>query len=264
MESNSKYLKDCEIKSIINIMINANMKIMEIYDGEFDIIVKQDMSPLTVADLKANKIICQGLKDNFKWNIISEENKMVPYDVRKEWDIVWLVDPIDGTKEFIKRNGQFTTNIGLSVLGMPVFGFVGIPCENKVYYGGIGYGSYCYDYVTKTTTKLSPKRNNPLKVVASNSHMNQMTKDFIDNLPESKEGNIEIVSFGSSIKILKLATGEADIYPRIAPTSEWDTCAADAVLRGVGGKMIDYNTKKLLTYNKENILNPYFIGYNNI
>ena len=94
----------------------------------------------------------------------------------------------------------------------------------KVYYGGIGYGSYCYDYVTKTTTKLSPKHNNPLKVVASNSHMNQATKDFIDSLPESKEGNVEIVSFGSSIKILKLATGEADIYPRIAPTSEWDTC----------------------------------------
>lgn len=256
-----KLLNEAEIKKVINIIVTANKKIMEIYNEEFDIIVKKDMSPLTVADLEANMIICQGLKDNFEWNIISEENKMVSPSVRQKWKTVWLVDPIDGTKEFIKRNGQFTTNIGLANNGEPVFGFVGIPCENKVYYGGIGYGSYCYDYVTKTTTKLSPKRNNPLRVVASNSHMNQATKDFIDNLPESKEGNVEIVSFGSSIKILKLATGEADIYPRIAPTSEWDTCAADAVLRGVGGKMVDYNTKKLLIYNKENILNPYFIGY---
>ena len=127
-----KLLNEAEIRSILNIIITANLKIMEIYNEEFDIIVKKDMSPLTVADLKANKIICQGLKDNFKWNIISEENKMVPYDVRKEWDIVWLVDPIDGTKEFIKRNGQFTTNIGLAVKGNPVFGFVGIPCEKSI------------------------------------------------------------------------------------------------------------------------------------
>lgn len=257
-----RVLSDSQIKELISITINANIKVMEIYQNKFDVIVKDDMSPLTIADLEANKIIINGLKNNFKWNIISEENKMIPYEARKEWNIVWLVDPIDGTKEFIKRNGQFTTNIGLVVKGEPVFGFVGIPCENKVYYGGIGYGSYCYDYINKTTTKLSPKRNNPLKVVASNSHMNQATKDFIDSLPESKEGNVEIVSFGSSIKILKLATGEADVYPRIAPTSEWDTCAADAILRGVGGKMVDYNTKKLLKYNKENILNPYFIGYN--
>ena len=157
-----KLLNEAEIKKIINLIIKANNKIMEIYDGEFDIIVKNDMSPLTVADLEANMIICQGLKDNFEWNIISEENKMVSHSVRQKWETVWLVDPIDGTKEFIKRNEQFTTNIGLANNGKPVFGFVGIPYENKVYYGGIGYGSYCYDHSNETTTKLSPKRNNPL------------------------------------------------------------------------------------------------------
>ena len=244
------------INSIINILELANQEILKIYKKDFKIDYKDDKSPLTEADLLSNKIICDYLK-TLNIPIISEENKQISYENRKDWDICFLVDPIDGTKEFIKKNGQFTTNVGLIKNGKPIFGFVGIPVEQKIYYGGENYGCFYYDYKNNLTCEIKPKINKPIKIVASNSHLNDQTRNFLKKYPDA-----EIVNYGSSIKIIKLASGEADLYPRLAPTMEWDTGAADAILRGVGGSLINIDNSKPLDYNKENLLNPYFIGYN--
>ena len=244
------------INQIIETIKLANEEILKIYIKDFKIEYKDDKSPLTEADLKSNKIICDYL-ETLNIPIISEENKQISYENRKDWDLCFLVDPIDGTKEFIKKNGQFTTNIGIIKNGEPIYGFVGIPVEKKIYYGGLLYGGFCYDYENDKVTKIKPKTNNPLKIVASNSHLNDQTKDFLKKYPDA-----EIVNYGSSIKIIKLASGDADLYPRLAPTMEWDTAAADAILRGVGGSLISIENSKPLKYNKENLLNPYFIGYN--
>ena len=246
------------ITSTIEILKLAHQEILKIYNKDFEIEYKDDKSPLTEADLISNKIICDYLsKSNIP--IISEENKKINYEIRKEYDLCFLVDPIDGTKEFIKKNGQFTTNIGLINKGKPIYGFVGIPVENKIYFGGENSEAYCYDYSNETiqVNEIKPKVNIPLNIVASNSHLNDETKKFIEKYP-----NANIVNYGSSIKIIKLASGEADIYPRLAPTMEWDTAAAHAILISVGGDLIDQKTNKSLKYNKENLLNNYFIGYN--
>ena len=213
------------INQIIETVKLANEEILKIYNKDFKIEYKDDKSPLTEADLKSNKIICDYL-EKLNIPIISEENKQISYENRKDWDLCFLVDPIDGTKEFIKKNGQFTTNIGIIKNGEPIYGFVGIPVEKKIYYGGKNYGCFCYDYENNYVCKLKTKINNPLKIVASNSHLNDQTKDFLKNYPDA-----EIVNYGSSIKIIKLASGDADLYPRLAPTMEWDTAAADAILK---------------------------------
>jgi 3'(2'), 5'-bisphosphate nucleotidase len=245
------------INDILKVIINAHEEILKIYNKDFEISYKNDKSPLTEADLISNKIICEFLKNNTDIPIISEENKDIDFQVRKDWELCFLVDPIDGTKEFIKKNGQFTTNIGLIKNGIPIYGFVGVPVEKKIYFGGEYYNSFCYEYSKNKITEIKPQKNNPLKIVASNSHMNDATKNFIKNYP-----NANIVNYGSSLKIIKLACGDADLYPRLAPTMEWDTAAADAILRGVGGILINHENNQPLKYNKENLLNPYFIGYN--
>lgn len=249
-------LSNENINSIINTLKIANQEILKIYKKDFKIDYKNDKSPLTEADILSNKIICDYLK-TLNIPIISEENKQISYKERKDWDICFLVDPIDGTKEFIKKNGQFTTNIGLIKNGKPIFGFVGIPVEQKIYYGGENYGGFYYDYKNNLTCEIKTKINKPIKIVASNSHLNDQTKNFLKKYPDA-----EIVNYGSSIKIIKLASGEADLYPRLAPTMEWDTAAADAILRSVGGSLVSIDNSKPLDYNKENLLNPYFIGYN--
>ena len=260
-------LNQNNIDELINLIIVANKAVIEIYNTDFEYTNKKDLSPLTIADLEANKIICQGLNNlnkNLDENIliISEENKNLDFNQRKKYKYCWLVDPIDGTKEFIKRNGQFTTNIGLVEYDsyndkyFSIFGIVGIPVEETIYYGGLNYGSYKTDYHNnrKQVNIKKIKEGDTLKIVASNSHMNKETKDFIKNLNQP----YDLVNYGSSIKILKVADGSADLYPRIAPTMEWDTCAAHSIIKGAGGNLITYPEKNELVYNKENLLNPYF------
>jgi 3'(2'), 5'-bisphosphate nucleotidase len=256
-------------ENIAEMMLEAGKTIMEIYDknnDEWEIKGKNDGSPLTLADLKSSKIICDYLRkiSNEKIGIICEEEKEIEWDERKKWKYFWSVDPLDGTKEFIKRNGQFTTNIGLVKDGKTIFGAVGIPVEGVVYIGGNGWGVKKYWYKNDKLTcenVYSKKHCNDavIKVVASNSHMTPETSAFIKGLEIGSKKKIECVSSGSSIKILWVGTKKADIYPRFAGTMEWDTCGAHAIIKELGANIFNAETGMELDYGKENLLNPYFI-----
>jgi 3'(2'), 5'-bisphosphate nucleotidase len=228
---------------------------MEIYKQDFNIEYKDDKSPLTEADLKANEIICSRLEKLYpNIPIMSEENKQTKYEVRKNWEYYWCIDPIDGTKEFIKKNDEFTVNIALIEKNTPVLGVVYAPAIDEMYKAKKDEGAF------KNNQKLPLQRNsNPelkLKVVASKSHLSQETQEFIDKL-DTKE--IEQVSKGSSLKLCMVASGEADIYPRLAPTMEWDTAAADAIVRESGKMTYKFENYKSMVYNKENLLNSWFV-----
>ena len=201
-------------------------------------------SPLTIADKKANDFICQELRGLYPdIPIISEENKNDDWEVRKKYTWVWLVDPLDGTKEFIKRNGEFTVNIGLVYMGEPVAGFVGVPALGLIYWGGVGGGVWKRELGGKSGEKTIDlleiirlkKKGNITRVVASRSHMDKKTEAFIKKNYVKKGCEVDLLNVGSSLKILWIAENRADVYPRLAPTMEWDTCAAHAILRACGG-----------------------------
>ena len=252
------YQKKKFLDNFIKLIKECNENILNIYKTDFEVYNKDDESPLTMADKMCNDHICKYLNSlNIKNSkIISEENKNDEYINRKDIEWIWLVDPVDGTKEFVKKNGQFTVNIGLCQNGIPVFGIVSIPVTGEIYYGIKGLGSFkLYNNTLKRLEILDKKLSKKgVRVVASSSHMNDKTKKFIEKYNEPI-----IISTGSSIKLLWIAENKADIYPRIAPTSEWDTCAAHAVVKYAGGKVMNYNTEIELVYNKENLLNPFFI-----
>jgi len=233
--------------------LDAGNTIMEIYNREFSIEYKDDKSPLTEADLASNDVIIQGL-EKFGIPIMSEEGKSIAYDDRKEWEYYWCIDPIDGTKEFIKKNGEFTVNIALIHNDTPILGVVYAPALNDMYVAKKGSGAF------KNGTKLPLKTNPDLKakmsVVASKSHLSDETQAFIDAL-DTKE--IEQVSKGSSLKLCMVAEGEADIYPRLAPTMEWDTAAADAIVRESGKMTYQFENDQPVVYNKTDLLNPWFV-----
>jgi 3'(2'), 5'-bisphosphate nucleotidase len=251
-----------EPSRIIEIVLQAGEAIMEIYQREFTVEEKVDKSPLTEADKKANDIILAGLKETYPAiPIISEEIRNLPYSDRKGWRQFWLVDPLDGTKEFIKKNGEFTVNIALVEDGVPSLGVVYQPAKDKLYYASKGQGA----------VKTSPEGGTqPLgggehysglakvRVVASRSHMSPETEEFVESL-KSLGKEIDLLSSGSSLKICLVAEGEADVYPRFAPTMEWDTAAAHAIALETGRQVLNPETRKPLRYNKENLLNPWFI-----
>ena len=245
---------------VVKIAQLAGAAIMHIYTKEdLGIELKEDESPLTLADKTSNDIICAGLeKLPIKYPIVSEENKEVHYDERKGYEYHWLVDPLDGTKEFIKRNGEFTVNIALIHQGKPVMGIVDVPCLKETYWSVEGEGAFMAH--AESRHKLQVPRyqlTDPnLKVVCSRSHLNADTQAFVDQLNEP-----ELVPKGSSLKFLIIAKGEAHLYPRLGPTMEWDTAAAHAILAEAGGQVINAETQLPLLYNKENLRNPYFIAY---
>ncbi len=228
---------------------------MKIYQKDFKVEYKDDKSPLTAADLVANTIICDNLKRLYpNIPIMSEENKQVEYPIRKEWQYYWCIDPIDGTKEFIKKNGEFTVNIALIENNTPILGVVYAPAMNDIYYSKKGDGAYKNNQELPLTINMTP--NDKLRVVASKSHLSTETQAFIDKL-ETKE--IEQVSIGSSLKLCMVAEGSADIYPRLAPTMEWDTAAADAIVRESGKMTYQFESDEPVVYNKEDLLNPWFV-----
>lgn len=262
-----------QINKQLQIAIEASLKageaIMQVYDTAFNVEYKDDKSPLTEADKKANDIINTFLKP-LGIPIISEENKQTDYEIRREWQTCWVVDPVDGTKEFIKRNGEFTVNIALVTNGKPVLGVIYVPVVKTVYFAdvpnGIAYKARLNTHnvsvakVIEKALKLEPKpiNSNPVQVVGSRSHMSQETLDFIEDLKQSGK-DIEIVSKGSSLKFCLVAEGNADVYPRFAPTMEWDTAAGQAICNAVGINVISKQTNKTLLYNKEDLLNPWFL-----
>jgi 3'(2'), 5'-bisphosphate nucleotidase len=244
-----------DLNEIEKIALEAGEAIMEIYKKDFDIEYKDDSSPLTEADLMANQIICNTLEEKYPdIPIMSEENKQTAYSVRKDWEYYWCIDPIDGTKEFIKKNGEFTVNIALIYNNTPVLGVVYAPAINEMYKAKKGRGAYKNNQRLPLYHNDNPKEK--LSVVASKSHLSTETQQFIDTL-DSK--NITQVSKGSSLKLCMVAEGIADIYPRLAPTMEWDTAAADAIVRESGKMTYQYNSTESMLYNKEDLLNPWFI-----
>ena len=232
--------------------------------GDIDVTIKDDNSPLTEADRDAHEIIIAELK-RFTPSIpiLSEESDGTSVDERLSWSRYWLVDPLDGTKEFIKRNGEFTVNIALVHHGQPVYGVVYAPVLDSCFCGGPGYGACKVDGDERHRQKIvvAGKSDGLMTVVASRSHRGEAVEAFISTLTQ-RFGEPEVRSMGSSLKICLVATGEADIYPRLGPTCEWDTAAAHAVVLGAGGKVTNVCGEPLV-YNKENILNPWFLVFGN-
>ncbi len=248
-------LNNINLEDIKAIALEAGSAIMKIYKKDFTVEYKDDKSPLTEADLEANEIICLKLQELYSnIPIMSEENKQVDYEVRKDWECYWCIDPIDGTKEFIKKNDEFTVNIALICKNEPVLGVVYAPAIDEMYSAKRGFGAF------KNGMKLPLVKNNnkkeKMRVVASKSHLSEETQTFIDALDTK---SIEQVSKGSSLKLCMVAEGVADIYPRLAPTMEWDTAAADAIVREAGKMTYQFKNKDFLLYNKIDLLNPWFI-----
>ena len=255
--------------------VAAGRAITEVYeDKTFEIHRKEDESPLTKADIASNKIINAYLEKT-GIPIISEENKQVPYEVRQKWDICWIVDPLDGTKEFIKRNGEFTVNIALVKGGVPIIGVIYVPIGRELFYADCSankaYKTFLDEELVAEERLFSDKDelfpnenisdNHLIKVVGSRSHMNSDTQEFINGLQRQFD-KVEIVSKGSSLKFCMVAEGMAHIYPRFAPTMEWDTAAGHAICKAVGLRVISKETDRELKYNKENLLNSYFVVQN--
>ena len=256
------------IEDIIHIVKEAAVEVLKIYNTDFDVEYKDDKSPLTKADLVANRIIIDGLKNISSYPILSEEEKTIPYSVRKDWEYFWMIDPIDGTKEFVNRNGEFTINIALIHKNRSILGVVYAPVIDKLYYAQKDKGAYLLDQSVKI--KLPSTTTNNFTVVASKSHLSQETKEFIDSLKQNYP-NLQLVSKGSSLKLCMVAQGLANIYPRLAPTMEWDTAAAHIIVEESGKKVYQYdrfikplqyikdNNLKEILYNKEDLRNNYFI-----
>jgi len=254
------------IISIINTVSRAAQAMLDIYEsGDFGIEIKADNSPLTLADQAANKVIIETL-EKMEYPILSEEGKSIEYKDRKHWDKFWLVDPLDGTKEFIKKNGEFTINIALIENGQATTGFVYAPILKDFYLGidkktalkfTLEAGQQIKELPAKAQTLKVQKPEGEVMVVASRSHFNKETETFINQL-KKEYTKVDFISKGSSLKLCMVAEGSAHIYPRFGPTMEWDTAAAHAVVTAAGGQVVMPEGGELL-YNKENLLNSFFI-----
>ena len=232
----------------------AGKEILKIYESaDLGLKYKTDESPLTKADLAAHQKISGFLLDT-QLPVLSEEGKHISYEERKEWDFFWMVDPLDGTKEFIKKNGEFTVNIALIHNGIPIIGVVYAPVLDCMYWGN-SQGAW-KAIGSNIPKKLLDKSYNSVEtIVASRSHLSIETQEVIDQYPGA-----EVISMGSSLKFMLLADGKAQLYPRFAPTMEWDTAAAHAILNSLGYKVRKVTANESLDYNKENLLNPWFIA----
>lgn len=269
----------------------AGKVILEVYNSDFAVEQKDDESPLTLADKQSHESILNDLKHsmtarNLSFPLLSEEGNDIPYEERKRWEYFWLIDPLDGTKEFVKRNGEFTVNIALVHRDRPVLGCIYIPVQDTFYFAAENLGAYklvngqhvTVDVSIKELLGLSQKlplsadskksihhgnrhaieKNTPLAVVGSRSHATKELSEFVDTIKE-KYGEVEFLSAGSSLKFCLVAEGKADVYPRFGPTMEWDTAAGQAIIEQAEGRVLDIQTKEPLRYNKPSLLNPFFV-----
>lgn len=254
----------------MNASVLAGIEIMKIYIGEdFEVETKGDNSPLTRADRESQKVI-SGLLSATGIPVLSEENdEDIPYTVRKDWDLCWIVDPLDGTKEFVKRNDEFTVNIALVENGVPVFGVIFAPALNNLYYSIPGEGAFKVPGVLDSTpddiyaagSQSLPAQELPLSftIVGSRSHSSPETEAYIEEM-KALHGEVDFAASGSSLKFCLLAEGKAHSYPRFAPTMEWDTAAGHAILLAAGGNVMVWPDKTELRYNREQLRNPWFLA----
>lgn len=242
---------------IQDLMREADESILKIYyQNNFKKKMKNDKSPVTEADLISHKIIVSRLGDLTPTIPVVSEEDTESYCLPRTNSTYWLIDPLDGTKEFIKHTGEFTCNVALIENQQPIIGFVTIPAKNEFYFGGKSFGAFLKKPDKQLCQIKTSKMKDVTRIIASKSHLNEETKVFIKKQP----GKVELVRAGSSLKFLKIALGQADIYPRLGPTCEWDTAAAQAILEGAGGKVLQAYNKRPLVYGKNNIINPYFIA----
>ncbi len=256
------------LENAIRASIIAGAKILEVYDGKIEVEMKDDKSPLTLADKQSHEAIMEVLEKG-SIPVLSEEGRDIDYEERKAWGTLWVVDPLDGTKEFIKRNGEFTVNIALVENGVPTMGVIYVPVTRELYIGADGLGAYklnnadalvdeSLDGIVQKSTKLPLKIDRPYTMVGSRSHMSAETSEYFEGV-KAQYPNAEIISKGSSLKICMVAEGSADVYPRFAPTMEWDTAAGHGIARQAGLDIFNPKEGTPLVYNKKDLLNPWFI-----
>ena len=259
-------LNDDLINGVIDVARQAGFAIMEVYKTKFDIDTKEDKrgdeiyrSPITEADKRAHIIIMEGLKKlTPDIPLISEEGQEISFEARSKWGVYWLVDPLDGTKEFIKKNDEFTVNIALIENTQPVFGVVYAPAFKILYWGSSANGSFkSNDMDIFTPISVKTKVTNPVQIAVSRSHPSLKMNSFISHFDK-----YDLHPMGSSLKICSVSDGTVHFYPRLGPTMEWDTAASHAIIRAAGGELINIGTNKPLEYNKEDLLNPKFIAGN--
>ncbi len=260
----------------IEAALRGGAEIMKIYNdpnSDFSVERKADSSPLTIADKAAHATIIETLAPSGIY-ALSEEGRHESYEVRQQHPTLWIIDPLDGTKEFIKRNGEFTVNIALVECGVPILGVVYLPVKQILYFASVGVGSFklegvtsgdvvdnIEDYISKSVKLPLEKELEKFTIVASRSHLSDETTQFVERMRE-EHGEVEFISSGSSIKLALVAEGSADVYPRFAPTMEWDTAAGDAVVRCAGAEVVRADNSQPLQYNKSDLLNPWFIVRN--
>ena len=256
------------LKIAIVAALEAGKAILEIYhSGGFDVEIKGDNSPLTKADTSSHNVIMSFLtKTNIP--VLSEEGKAISYEERKNWKQLWIVDPIDGTKEFIKRNGEFTVNIALIKNQKPLIGVIFVPVTGVLYFSTKTKGAFKVfvdqenfdiDVLISNAIQLPSKReDDTFTIVASRSHMSPETESYVKEML-NKYGAVNLISKGSSLKLCMVAEGSADCYPRFAPTMEWDTAAGQAICEHAGFEVLDWKTKKAMLYNREVLLNSWFL-----
>ena len=247
-----------QLYTLHRIAKQAGEAILEVYRQDFDVSYKDDSSPLTEADLASHHCILKGLAEAFPdIPVLSEESAEVPYQERAQWDCFFLIDPLDGTKEFVKRNGEFTVNIALICGQEAVAGVVYAPVLERSYLGAKQLGALKIEAAQEQRIAIAPYQGGPLKVVASRSHASADTEAFLTRLAQDIPEQ-ETLSIGSSLKLCLVAEGAAHIYPRFGPTMEWDSAAAHAIVSAAGGRVYQPNGEEL-SYNKENLLNPFFL-----
>ena len=259
-----KYL----LNTAITAALEAGKAILEIYhSGAFDIEIKGDNSPLTKADTASHNVIMSFLtKTNIP--VLSEEGKAIPYEERKDWKQLWIVDPIDGTKEFIKRNGEFTVNIALIENQKTQIGVIFVPVTGELYFSSKEMGAFkvmvdlenydIYSLISNGDKLPLQREDNTFTIVASRSHMSPETETYVQEMRDI-HGALNLISKGSSLKLCMVAEGQADCYPRFAPTMEWDTAAGQAICEHAGFQVIDWKTKNAMLYNREELLNNWFL-----
>ncbi len=250
----------------IKAALESGAAIMDIYNNNFEVEFKSDLSPLTKADIASHDIIVKYLKGT-NIPILSEEGKAIPYEERKLWNDCWIVDPLDGTKEFIKKNGEFTVNIAMVSNHIPIIGVVYTPALKELFFAESSIGSFKIiidsnfeiNNLLALSTKL-PCKLTPIEftIVASRSHLSEETTAYINEL-QLIHTHIQMISKGSSLKLCMVAEGEANCYPRFAPTMEWDTAAGHAICKYAGKNVIDWVTKKELLYNNKELTNNWFV-----
>jgi 3'(2'), 5'-bisphosphate nucleotidase len=259
------------LSTAIHASVEAGIAIMEVYDsGDLKTNLKEDQSPLTVADMRSHAVITSSLKRS-GFPILSEEGADIHYEERKKWNSFWMVDPLDGTKEFIKRNGEFTVNIAFIQDNNPVLGVIYLPVLKRLYYAVKGQGGHRVDPVGQKDSKQAPDRliecstslpvqreGEATRIIASRSHLSPETKEYIEQLEQGNE-KIELLSAGSSLKLCLIAEGKADVYPRLSPTMEWDIAAGHIIVTESGGAIMKPDDTPV-TYNKPDLLNPWFVA----